>query len=111
MTRTGTTQNAPSKTVSIRPNRPDAIAMLAAMAPSTSVATKSIAPPAMRTKTRQPKPGARAGTRQLAGHFPIGTCSAMKFLVAEEDTTMQALLEEAINDLLVKKGRTKLVHA
>ena len=30
---------------------------------------------------------------------------------AGQGTTMQALLEEAINDLLVKKGRTKLVQA
>lgn len=104
------TRNAPPK-VTIRPNRPDAIAMLAAMAPKAPAASKPVAPLTTRPKTRQLKPGARAGTRQLAGHFPLATCSAMKFLMAEEDTTIQALLEEAINDLLVKKGRTKLVLA
>ena len=109
MPRPATTRNAPSKPVT--PNRPDAIAMLAAMAPKASVASKPVAPPTTRQKTWKPKPGARAGTRQLAGHFPLATCSAMKFLMAEEDTTIQALLEEAINDLLVKKGRTKLVRS
>jgi hypothetical protein len=63
----------------------------------------------VKSKARQPKPGARAGTRQIAGHFPEETVKALKFVMAEEATTLQALLDEAIHDLLVKKGRAKLV--
>ena len=116
MTRTALTrkvlaQNALAKPVTVRPNRPDAIAMLAAMTPSATGAPKSVASPITRQKIRQAKPGARAGTRQIAGHFPDSTIKALKFLIAEEDTTLQALLDGAISDLLVKKGRTKFVHA
>ena len=33
----------------------------------------------------------------------------MKFLAVEEDTTMQALLEEAIDLLIVKKGKGRII--
>lgn len=91
--------------------RPDAISLLAAMQlPHTSTPNQQNTPTS-RIKDRRPrKPGARAGTRQIAGHFPDATLKALKHLMAEEDTTLQALLDEAIDDLLVKKGRTKLVH-
>jgi hypothetical protein len=93
--------------------KPDAISLLAAMQPS----HRPVAVPvsqhvaATPTKTRHPKKtGARAGTRQIAGHFPDATLRALKHVMAEEDTTLQALLDEAIDDLLVKKGRAKLRH-
>ena len=92
--------------------KPDAIAMLAAMQPGPSaiLVQPDRSPP--RTKAHHPnKTGARAGTRQIAGHFPDATLRALKHLMAEEDTTLQALLDEAIDDLLVKKGRSKLRHA
>jgi hypothetical protein len=98
------------------PVRPDAIALLAAMqpipAPNPAVVPASQRPTLPRSKDRKPhKTGARANTRQIAGHFPDATLRALKHLMAEEDTTLQALLDEAIDDLLVKKGRTKLRHA
>lgn len=110
MTRTTQSRKAVPRPQMARPTKPDAISLLAAMKPSPSETAKPAAMPRPHMKDRKPKPGARAGTRQLAGHFPIAICSAMKFLMAEEDTTMQALLDEAINDLLVKKGRTKLAN-
>ena len=92
--------------------KPDAIAMLAAMQPGPSaIRAQPDRQPAL-TKPRHPKKtGARAGTRQIAGHFPDATLRALKHLMAEEDTTLQALLDEAIDDLLVKKGRSKLRNA
>jgi hypothetical protein len=93
--------------------KPDAISLLAAMQTS----PRPVAVPvsqhvaAASTKIRHPKKtGARAGTRQIAGHFPDATLRALKHVMAEEDTTLQALLDEAIDDLLVKKGRAKLRH-
>lgn len=90
-------------------HKPDAFALLTALnAISTpGAAGKDDTPGA---KARQPKPGARAGTRMIAGHFPDATLKALKHVMAEEGTTLQALLDEAIGDLLVKKGRAKLVH-
>ncbi len=89
--------------------KPDAISLLAAMQPNAAM------PPVQQNRRPTPnrdrkpaKTGARAGTRQIAGHFPDATLKALKHLMAEEDTTLQALLDEAIDDLLVKKGRTKL---
>jgi hypothetical protein len=95
------------------PAKPDAIALLAAMQPQAPHQPEiGGAPPAsIQHKPRLAKPGARAGTRQIAGHFPEATWRALKHLIAEENTTLQALLEEAIEDLLIKKGRTKLRHA
>ena len=92
--------------------KPDAIAMLAAMQPGPSAILVQPDRQPAQIKTRQPKKtGARAGTRQIAGHFPDATLRALKHVMAEEDTTLQALLDEAIDDLLVKKGRSKLRHA
>lgn len=93
-------------------SKPDAIALLAAMQPqaqpAAEIAVALLATP--RNKPRITKPGARSGTRQIAGHFPEATLRALKHVIAEEGTTLQALLEEAIDDLLVKKGRSKLKH-
>lgn len=92
--------------------RPDAIALLAAMQPHQSTPPDQPVRQAVRARDRrQKKAGARAGTRQIAGHFPDATLKALKHVMAEEDTTLQALLDEAIDDLLVKKGRSKLRHA
>ena len=92
--------------------KPDAITLLAAMQsaprPALIAPDRAVIP----TKDRRhKKTGARAGTRQIAGHFPDSTLRALKHVMAEEDTTLQALLDEAIDDLLVKKGRAKLRHA
>jgi hypothetical protein len=47
----------------------------------------------------------REGRKLIAGHFPPKTAKQLKILAAEEDTTVQALLEEALDLLFVKKGR------
>lgn len=92
--------------------KPDAIALLAAMQSAHRPALIAPDRAAITPKERRPKKtGARAGTRQIAGHFPDATLRALKHVMAEEDTTLQALLDEAIDDLLVKKGRAKLRHA
>jgi hypothetical protein len=51
---------------------------------------------------------ARAGKRLVAGHFDPKVAQALRLIAAEEDTTIQALLEEAIDLLLVKKGRAPM---
>lgn len=72
--------------------------------PPTPVVVAPAPPPAER---RQP---ARAGKRLVAGHFDPKVAKALRLIAAEEDTTIQALLEEAIDLLLVKKGRAPMAR-
>lgn len=51
----------------------------------------------------------RNGRRFLGGHFAPNVVRQMKMLAAEEDTTTQALLEEALDLLFIKKGRGKII--
>ena len=91
-------------------SKPDAIAMMNAMndaPPLRSVIADTSLPP----KSASRKPGARAGTCQISGHFPTSTRRALKHLEAEEGRKLQDLLDEAIHDFLVKKGKAKLVGA
>lgn len=97
-----------------RRQKPDAITLLAALKPTPAAPEPAAAVGTQASsgnKLRKPKPGARAGTRLIAGHFPPSTLIALKHIMAEEETTLQALLDEAIHDLLVKKGRLKLKTA
>lgn len=51
---------------------------------------------------------ARAGLRQVAGFFAPDVAKALRRLAVERDTTLQGLLAEAINDLLVKYGGSRV---
>jgi hypothetical protein len=50
----------------------------------------------------------RVGTKLIGGHFPPAISMQLKILAVEEETTVQALLEEAIADLLTKKAGRKV---
>ncbi|MGQ3675778.1 ribbon-helix-helix domain-containing protein [Xanthobacter sp. TB0139] len=60
-------------------------------------------------EVEKPKRTSRTGTRLIGGHFPPEVARQLRMLAAEEDTTVQALLEEAIGLLFVKKGRAALL--
>ena len=47
----------------------------------------------------------RTGKRLIGGHFSPDVAKHLKILAAEEDTSVQSLLEEALDLLFVKKGR------
>jgi hypothetical protein len=47
----------------------------------------------------------RVGKRLIGGHFPKHVAQQLKILAAEEDTTEQALLAEALDLLFIKKGK------
>ncbi len=53
----------------------------------------------------------RRGTKLIGGHFSPELAHQLRMLAAEEDTTIQALLEEAIQLLLAKKARGQLGSA
>jgi len=48
---------------------------------------------------------ARDKTVLIGGHFSPEVAKQLKILAAEEETTNQALLEEALNLLFIKKGK------
>ena len=54
------------------------------------------------------QPPSRQGKRLIGGHFPPDVAKNLKILAAEEDTSVQALLEEALKLLFVKKGKGRL---
>ena len=95
----------------MKPNtKPDAISLMSAMNSAPPLRTV-IADAPMPPKPVARKPSARTGTCQIAGHFPTSTRKALKHLEAEEGRKLQDLLDEAIHDFLVKKGKAKLVGA
>jgi hypothetical protein len=50
----------------------------------------------------------RAGKRLISGHFDPKVAKQLKLLAVEEDTSVQALLEQALNLLFIKKGKEKV---
>lgn len=52
----------------------------------------------------------REGRRLVAGHFDPKVAKQLKLLAAEEETTVQALLEEALDLLFLKKGKGAIVR-
>jgi len=50
----------------------------------------------------------RDGRKLIAGHFEPKVAKQLKMLAVEEETTVQALLEEALDLLFVKKGKDRV---
>ncbi|MDH5327676.1 MAG: hypothetical protein OEY58_19655 [Gammaproteobacteria bacterium] len=55
-----------------------------------------------------PVPPSRVGKKAVTGYIEPEAQKQLKQIALEEDTTVQELFREAINDLFVKKGRTPL---
>lgn len=52
----------------------------------------------------------RANTVLIGGHFMPGVAKQLRILAAEEETTNQALLEQALDLLFVKKGKKRIAE-
>ncbi len=76
----------------------------AKLAPKTDTAPK---PPSNAGNGRA-KAGGRKGTKLIGGHFAPGVSTQLRIIAAEESTTVQALLAEALDDLFVKKGKARI---
>ncbi|MCW6512276.1 ribbon-helix-helix domain-containing protein [Lichenifustis flavocetrariae] len=50
----------------------------------------------------------REGKKFVGGHFTPNVAKQLRLLAAEEETTTQALLEEALELLFIKKGKGSL---
>jgi hypothetical protein len=70
--------------------------------------------PKLNQRQKQARPTSEArrsrqGTRLIGGHFSPDVARQIRILAAEEDMTVQALLEEALSDLFVKKGKKAII--
>ena len=63
----------------------------------------SVAPP-----PAKPPQAGRQGTKLIGGHFAPEVSTQLRILAAEEGTTVQSLLGEALDDLFVKRGRSRV---
>jgi hypothetical protein len=109
--------------VSTRPSSLQAVlerkASTAEPAPAPQPAAPPTPPPVTSEPAAAPPPAkpekffrpSRDGRRFLGGHFDPKVVRQMKMLAAEEDTTTQALLEEALDLLFMKKGKGKIIGA
>lgn len=53
-------------------------------------------------------PPSRVGRKAIAGHFDPAVAKQLRQLALDNDTTVQALLEEALNDLFLKYGKSPI---
>jgi len=65
--------------------------------------------PALAPVPRFSRPS-REAKHLIGGHFPKAVAKQLRLIAVEDDTTVQALLEEALDDLFIKKGRAKIAQ-
>ena len=63
------------------------------------------------TSAAKPSSSGRQGTKLIGGHFVPEVSTQLRIIAAEEGTTVQNLLAEALDDLFVKKGRGRVARA
>ena len=54
------------------------------------------------------KPPSRINTKAITGHFDPDVSKQLKMLAVTKDSSIQALLREAINDLFTKHGKNPI---
>lgn len=64
-------------------------------------------PEATASKT-QPTPPSRAGKKIVSGHFDPAVTRQLKQLALDNESTLQNLLAEALNDLFAKHGKQRI---
>ena len=83
-------------------------AMLSGNAPAARPQrTLEEAPPPEDSQSRQVRTG-REGKSNITGYFPPEVKKQLRLLAAEQNTTIQDLLAEALNDLFAKNGKPEL---
>lgn len=60
------------------------------------------------TRTQRQVRTGREGKSNVTGYFPPEVKKQLRLLAAEQDTTIQDLLAEALNDLFAKNGKPEL---
>ncbi len=59
--------------------------------------------------SRVAQPPSRQGKKAIAGHFDPAVSRQLKQIALDNDTTVQALLGEALNDLFIKYKQNPIV--
>lgn len=75
---------------------------------TTEVAAAVVSPKVTSHAAASVIPPSRQGKKALTGFFDPGVVKEIKQLALNNDCTIQALLAEALNDLLVKHGRNPI---
>ena len=65
---------------------------------------------AVLSERAQVKPPSRTGRVLIGGHFAPEVQKALKIIAAEESTTIQALLAEAINTVFAKRQKPEIAE-
>lgn len=73
--------------------------------------TLAVPKPVVTGSPTKPASGGRQGTKLIGGHFAPEVSTQLRILAAEEGTTVQNLLAEALDDLFVKKGRGRVARS
>lgn len=66
--------------------------------------------PTVAPTSSKPAQAGRQGTKLIGGHFAPEVSTQLRILAAEEGTTVQSLLGEALDDLFVKKGKGRVAR-
>ena len=72
--------------------------------------TPAIPTPIGAPASPKPTQAGRQGTKLIGGHFAPEVSTQLRILAAEEGTTVQSLLGEALDDLFVKKGKGRVAR-
>lgn len=73
---------------------------------NTSATMANREPPPIQQAQRVPQ--TRAGTKLVGGHFAKEVSAALKVIAAENDTTVQDLIAEAINGIFAKYNKPQI---
>lgn len=89
---------------------------LAAIAAPAKVPVPAPAPEAAEpTRPRKGEAGyqapIRARTKAVMGYFDVAVSRQLRQMALDQDTTIQGLLEEALDDLFLKHGRDQIATA
>jgi len=73
--------------------------------------TPATSGPVVAAPSIKPVSSGRQGTKLIGGHFAPEVSTQLRILAAEEGTTVQSLLAEALDDLFVKKGKGRVARS
>lgn len=75
--------------------------------PAAAVRSAVAGDPPVESQQQHPRPG-RKGKSNVTGYFAPEVKKQLRLLAAEQDTTIQNLLAEALNDLFAKNGKPEI---
>jgi hypothetical protein len=77
----------------------------ATLSEALGVNRRSSPPPPVEAKPSTPQPPGRVGKKAIVGFFPLEVSKQMKQIAIDENSSIQDLMTEALNDLFVKRGK------